>query len=480
MTVEKKVNIKKNIIWFTVLGFLRPSIQIFLIPLYLTKLSPSEYGILALVVIFSNLIGAIVGLNLNVAVHTFYFDYNHKLDLLKNYIGQIFTFSLVLAVLAFGFISLTGQFAFDFIFSSERIYFYPLGIIATAQALLSSCNAIYFTYLKNSYKIKEFVVLNALVIILQVVIQATLILVYDFGIIGILIGSAIPVGLLFIYLILRHRFILNFRFDFAVIKPSVLFGLGFLPIGFLLIFGKQIDKFILERYLSLEYVGLYVLLVSIVSLFNILTKAYDNAIKPILYQSLKDNDAKTNDTLNEMYSTYTTIGVCSLAGILLVGSNLHFITSNPKYLSIGEYFPLAIIATIPMILVKYEILVILFYKKTFLLSLITIFKTVIMVSIMMILIPNYGINGAIISLLLSNIINLISFKILNSKLSNLTFKYLPLIYRLVPFIGLIVLHLYFGELISYSLSSVFVFCLTLTLLGYVERENFKLLIRSLW
>lgn len=477
MASGNKINIKKNIIWFTVLGFLRPSIQIFLLPLYLVKLSPSEYGILALIIIFSNLFGTLVGLKLNVAVNTFYFDYNHKQEILKDYIGQVFTFALLLAIISFCFIFLTGQIAFDLIFSSTLISFFPFGIIATAQVLLSTCNSIYFTYLKNSYKVKEFVLLNSLVIVIQILIQAILILVFNYGILGILIGNLIPVFSLFLFLIFRHRFLLNFKLDFAALRPSLFFGLGFLPIGFLSVFEKQIDKFILERYMSLEHVGLYALLISIVGLFNVLIRAFDNAIKPVLYQSLKNNDDKTKYTLNSIYRTYTNIGIFSLAGIMLIGSNLHLITSNPKYLSIVVYFPVAILAVIPMILVKYEILVILFYKKTFLLSIITIIKTLFMIFIMIILIPKYGIYGAILSLSISNILNLISFKILNSKLSNLHFEHMQLLYRILPFVILIFLHCFFGESIGYSLSSILVFCLTVIFIGFMERTKLKSILK---
>jgi len=458
-------------LWFTVLGFLRPAIQVFLLPLYLVKLSPSEYGMLALILIFSSLFGTVVGLRLNVAANTFYFDHNQNEESLKDYIGQLFTFLLVLALLAFACISLTGQFVFDHLFSNANVPFYPLGIIATGQVLLSTCNSIYLVYLKNSFKVKEFVLLNSLVIILSVIIQAILILVYDFGILGILIGSFVPVALLFLYLIMRHRFLLNFKLNYEIIKPSLIFSLGFLPVGFLVVFEKQIDKLILERFMDLEHVGLYALLISVVGLFNILTRAYDNAIKPVLYQALKNDDEHSESTLNRMYGTYTAIGILSLAGILLVGNHLHLITDNPKYLSIANYFPFAVLASVPLILVKYEILVILFYKKTLLLSIITLFKTSLLFVVMILLIPKYGINGAIAGILISNVLNLVSFKFMNSRLSNYSFKYLHLLFRIVPFITLIALHTYLGGLIGYSWSSVLVFGLTFLFIFFAEKDN---------
>ncbi len=465
--------------WFTLLGFLRPAIKIFLIPLYLIKISPADYGVLALILVFSTLFGVVVSLRLSLSVNTFYFDYNQDESLLKKYVGQIFSVAVLVCLVAFVFISFLGEYAFDFIFNNESIVFYPLGILAVAQVFLSSCNSIYFTYLKNGFRVKEYVFFNATIIVFQILIQAILILVYDYGILGILIGGLVPVAIVFLYLILTKRFLINFNLESKYIKPSLLFSFGFLPVTFLVLFEKQIDRVILERYLDLEQVGLYALLIGMMSLFNILTRAYDNAIKPVLYQALKDEDENTSNTLNAMYGTYIVVGVFGLSSILLVGSHLHLITDNLKYLSITNYFPYAVLAGIPMILVKYEILVILFYKKTFLLSILTLFKTLVMIVLMILLIPKYGIYGAIGSLLISNILNFISFRVLNSKLSKVRFRYTKILYTIMPFLILLLLHIYLGGIIGHSWSSFIVFVFTLISFGVIEKATLKQIFSSL-
>jgi len=50
----------KTIFWFSFIGFLRPAINVFLIPLYLACISPEEYGLLSLVLIFSAIIGMLL------------------------------------------------------------------------------------------------------------------------------------------------------------------------------------------------------------------------------------------------------------------------------------------------------------------------------------------------------------------------------------------------------------------------------------
>jgi len=290
------------------------------------------------------------------------------------------------------------------------------------------------------------------------------------GILGILWGSIIPVFLVFLFIILKNTWLINFRFQLQKLKPSFLFGLGFLPISFLTTFEGRIDRVILERYLDLEQVGLYALLISVVSFFEIVVRAYHNAIRPMLYQALKNQDASTNRIINTLFNTCTSIGLLGLSGILLIGAHFHWITDSPKYLNLVKYFPYAIAATIPLIIVRFQIMVILFYKKTFYLSLVSVFKTLIMIGTMMLLIPEYGIYGAIGGLFISYILYFFSFKLVEKKLSVQAINLANTLVKISLFLAFLGLHLLISKQIGLSASSILVFLLTVGSLYFFERK----------
>ena len=475
---EKKDTLN-NIAWFTALGFLRPAINIFLLPLYLVKITPEEYGILALVTAFSGIVASISGFKLEIAAKTFYFDFYKNRAALKNYLGQIFSIIFSIALILLCIFILSGPFLFDLIFKSDAITFWPYGIIAIGHVLFSSCNTIYFGYLKNELKVKEFVIISVIQILFTIALQAVLILQFNMGVLGILYGGMIPAAILFVYILLKNTWLINFKFEKAMLRPSFIFGLGFLPISFLLLIETQIDRLIIERYLSLEAVGLYFLLINLVRVFMILVAAYHNAITPILYKSLKSNNDKTNGVVNEILSSYTSIGIFALAGILVVGNHLYLITDNAKYLSIQQYFPYAIAATVPMIFIRFQILIILFYKKTFRMSVVTFIKAIVMILFMIYLIPKYEIYGAIMGLAISYIIYFTGLAFIEEKVKGIHINYSTPILRSVPFLLLLVLHLFLAQKIGGGMASIVVFSLTSIIIFLFEKEEIFNLLKTI-
>ncbi len=469
----------KNVLWFTALGFLRPAIQLFLLPLYLVKVAPAEYGILALVLIFSTIISTFCGLKLDVVANIFYFDYNKNRKLLLDYIGQIYTINVFLSILYFVVFFFFGTLLFQLIFKSEYVKYFPYGVIAVATALLKGPNSIYYSFLKNEMKVKEFVILNGLVIFLTIALQAVFILQFDLKILGILLGSMIPVCLIFLIIIFRNNWLINFRLKNAMIKPSVIFGLSYVPISFLIVFDKQVDKMVMERYLDIEQVGLYAILVGLVGAVTILLSAYESAIRPVLFQSLKNQDEQTPTMVNSIFGMYTSIGIFAMSGILLIGSHMYLLTDNPKYLSIVQYFPYVIGATVPLIMVRFQAVIILFYKQTKYLNLVTFFKTLIMIAFMLLLIPRYGIYGAIVGLLISYVLYSFAFRLVEKRVSGQLLDFKFVLIKKALFIFFLCGYLYLANQIGNSISSIIIFIITSITIYFFERRVINKITHSL-
>lgn len=459
-----------HLMWFTFLGFLRPAIGIFLLPLYLARITPAEYGILSLVLIFSSLVSSVSGLKLDVAANTFYYDFYEDRKSLINYLGQIFTINFLVGVLFLLVLYFSGAFIFESIFISKEITFYPYGLLAVSNALLISGISIYYSYLRNELRVKEFVWVNVFSILTSVSLQAVLILHYDMGILGILWGSLISAILVFLYIIISNSWLIQFKLNYKLLRPSLIFGLGFLPISFLVIFEKQIDRIFIERFLDLERVGIYALLIGVTGFFAIFLGAFQNAIRPNIYESLKQDGSSKVSYVNDAFKQYCSVGIFALAGVFFVGNHFHLITDNPKYLVIIDYFPYAVAATIPLIFLRFQVLIILFYKKTMLLSIATIIKTLCMICVMFLLIPKYGIMGAISALFTSYMIYFVFLFFVERRLSESVVKYFSPIIRILPFLFLLATHVLFVSPEFRSISSIIILILTTISVFLFEKE----------
>ena len=333
----KKALFEKNtlsvIFWFSVLGFLRPALNVFLLPLYLNHLTPEDFGILSLIGVFTGIILGIGNLRLDTAMRVFYFDYNHSSKELHHYLRQLFSTVLILALLWFSFFVIAGPWFFQLIFANEKVLFFPYGIIALTTGLLGMVNAIYFIYLKNQVKIRAFFTYSVSSTILTVILQAIFVLKFEMKVEGVLLGYLIHTVLVFMFIVFSNRWIITRMLDAKILKQSILFSLPLIPFTFLMTLEKQLDKFFLEKYQSLEIVGLYAVLISLVGIASILLAALNNGIRPYLYQALKDNTPESHEQINHYFLIYIATGILGLGGIVFLGNNLNLITDNVKSVS---------------------------------------------------------------------------------------------------------------------------------------------------
>lgn len=461
--ILKSKNAFGTIFWFSFIGFLRPAINVFLIPLYLACISPEEYGLLSLVLVFSAIIGVFTSLKLNDAFQTFYFYYNDDEQTLWNYLSQIFTVSFILGLFWFVVLMIIGPYLFDISFASIEALFFPYGAIAIANVLILQVVFIYYTYLKNSIQVREFVVLSVLSTLVVVCFQAFFILQLDWGIKGILLGTLLSSIGQFIYITFRHPRIYTLKIQWETLKKSVLYSLPLIPFAFLFTLERHLDKLIIERYLDLEQVGLYALLMTIIGLSAILLSAMNNAFRPYLFEALKRDNHNTRAEVNRYFIIYQIIGLLVLVGILLVGSHLHLITDNVKYQSISRFIPLGLVVTAPFLMIRFIAMLFLYYQKTGMLATLTFVKLSIMFVLMLIFIPRFGINGALIAIGISNVIGLILFAYPIEKHHSKLINYIPILFRL--FLFLVSVACFF--LLKSFLSAALLSWLILVLLAFV-------------
>ena len=409
----KEVLFTKNtlgsVFWFSLLGFLRPAIKIFLLPLYLIYLAPEDYGILALVTIFSSIVVILSNLRLDGAVRVFYFDFESDSKALWNYISQIYTTILLMGIILISVMLFVGPSLMRLSFSSDEVSFYPYGIISLSTAILTSLTSVYYIYLKNEVRLREYFTYSISFILLTIGFQFYLIVFKEMGVLGVLYGSLISTAILCTIIVIRNSRLLNFKLRFKDIAPSLKFALPLVPFSLLVKFENQLDRLVLERFMSLDTVGLYALLVALVGLVIIFMTALENGVRPFLYRSLKSGGEESEKVITLYFNLFVLLGLLTLSGIIMVGSNLDLITENIKYLSIRQFFVLAGLAAIPMVILRYLAMVLIYYKKTKDVTITTIIKTILMVILMVYMVPKYGINGAIIAVSISYLLNSVIF-----------------------------------------------------------------------
>jgi len=454
------------------LNFIKPALGIFLLPLYLNVLTGAEYGLYTLMVAVSGIVNITGTFRINSSMTTFYWDYNHDETLTRKYLSQLFSFSLVLSLISFGLLIFLGPLLFELIFKDETVSFYPYGLIVIISALVSATNSVYFIYLKNKKQFAKLSYILLTQIILAVIIQVVLILGYKKGVYGLLLGVMIPYSLTLIYIIVIERNILNFKFDWNMIKPSMKYSIALIPYLLIYWLSSTGDRIILENYLNLEVVGQYALLMTIAGMLFLVADSVMNGIRPFLYESFQRGSEQTGKYSQKLIKFYMAANIFAAGGILLVGHNLSFITTEETFIAAIPYFTLA---TCIVFLRSYLLLFNMqlnYTKSSNVISIISIFSLVVLLYLYHVLSGRYGLEGVLLAGIIAGLLSSIVFFVVAQR--KIKMKYNLMDIWGIPFLcflALFAVHYYIN--IDIRLKGAVQFFISILAVIFVLRGNFK-------
>ena len=229
-------------------------LQILLIPLFLNKFSPIEYGAFSLIQITASMAAAFFYLGGSTALNRFYYDANTKKE-------QKIWFSNILFLTFFGstlmilLVCVFGEFIVDRLFGEltfiNTFYFLFLSLSLTI------INTIFYLFTRLLKKSTWFVALK--LISLLSTISAIFILIntmdniLDATALGFLVGQVIVL----LVMLIKYKSSIVFIFDINLIKKYLKFGLPMALSGLLFIAIDWVLRFFINKDLGTESLGLY-------------------------------------------------------------------------------------------------------------------------------------------------------------------------------------------------------------------------------
>jgi O-antigen/teichoic acid export membrane protein len=352
-------------------------INFLLIPLYSHYLSPAEYGLISLVTLVQSLSIVLVGMGLDGAFNRFFFDHWKDKKALGKLLGSVLMVMLALAGLGWALLELLGAELWELLFKNETFSYDPLGRMAYLTAVGTVFYGVLLVYYKNSEKPKSYLWLS-LLFWLSIVVGISLGMVYwEKGVTGAVAGRMLGSlgvgigGLAFLALQLP------LRFDPQWIRKIFRYGFPLAVYLFILTVSQQLDRWMIERHVSLTDLGHYHLAIMIASALSLGAHALHNVLAPRMYHLLTENEAKHAPQVKRMLHFFA----ASLTGIailwLVLSKPLIDWMSPDSYEAASSYVGILILAQIPHFLFINYTLPIYFYQKTAYLPLISLVMLVV-------------------------------------------------------------------------------------------------------
>lgn len=381
----------------------------FMIPIYFRELSVEEYGAMAIILIIASFFELFGNLRLQTAVQTYYFDYSDKPRQLLHYISNIFTFSILFSLSLLLIFFLAGPHLLDIILKGDDIDFYPDIVIALSASFMSLNLRIYFNFIKNQKSFLEFALYSVSLVVLSVVFQLFFLFGMDGGLTGILLGKLVGTAIVFLFFIIKNRYLINFDLKKKFIRPSINYSVALLPFIVFFWANQKIDRFFLERLLDMTWVGKYAALIAITTLIRNIVDSGINSFRPFLFEFYKKGREENQDKILLLERVFLYMVFLAASLIVLAASNLELLVDNPKYLEVMHLAPLATLIPVLMGMAQLFNQQLIFSKNAKRISKVSMFSFAIVTPLYYFLIPQFKLEGLIFANILGNFIVAVLF-----------------------------------------------------------------------
>jgi len=350
------------------------------IPIYTRLLIPADFGELALFSSALTIFTIIFGLGFRGAISRYYFE---KTSDFNRFLGSNVLFLLIFS-LVFSFIFIINA---DFIsvkFSIERNIIYYAIVLSD----LTIFTEIYITYLiiiKNS---KSVAILNVIKKALMIGLSITLILQLDEKkYLGNIYAQLIIGFLFFLYVIHKLYLILEINLTWKYIKYSLVFSLPIVVHLLSQYILASADIIIINQLDGANDTGLYSIAYSVGMLLTVVSSGIGSAFSPLFYQNMNDNMFIKIHNLADKYSKVVAFVAIFL---ILFSKPLIIIMAEKSYHDVVIIIPIVVIGYFFFFLYSLYVGYAFYYKKTLLISIITIASGILNIGLNYLLIPKFG------------------------------------------------------------------------------------------
>lgn len=368
-------------------------IAFFMLPVYANCIGAEGYGIIGMIDMVISVATLLIGYGIAGAMWRFYFlreTEEERNSLVSTTVILMYILVIVVSIPLFFLHNLIGYLAFG----RDDLGYYI--IVATIAFIFEMTSRTAEAYILIRQKPLIYSALSIFRMFLGLSLNIYLIVYLKMGVLGFLYSSLISS---FVLSLLNHcytfRFV-GFRFEKSVVKETLAFSLPLLPGYIAMFFRGNVDRVIMRTFMGLAQVGAYEMLNKFVSLIGILivdpfSKSWDPKRLEIC------DTSEGPETISRMFTFQ--LAMMLFFGLILaleIPLMLRILTPKEFWLS-GNIAFIMIMARILSYSYYQLFFGLLYAKETGKISKIQIMASVMDVILNLILIPRFGILGAVIT-----------------------------------------------------------------------------------
>lgn len=381
--------VKQTIIYS--IGEIVPRILSFLLlPILTQYLSPGDYGITSYTTTIMTFVFVIASLSLNTfLLRNYYLEKTEEGR--REIVGAIFVLICLFNLILLGIQLLVFPIAIKAF--GINIPFYPFFLLAVINNFLEVISIIPLVLYRIKENPKAFVILSLSKVVLQFLLTYIFVVKMGEGLLGTYMARLyinIPFVFIYFYIIYRNSKLV-FRLD--KIKAALLFSLPLLPASLSYLLVSVSDRIILERFITLNKLGIYSVAFTLSLALNIIIQALYKTFEQIIFKKYHDdNFSALNINLYKVFSIFV---ICGGLAISIFSQEIFMIIASKEFFIGHELVPAMVVAVIITGLNTYLGTLLIAGDKRKVVALLTTISAVICVALNLLLVPLFGFWGSV-------------------------------------------------------------------------------------
>lgn len=392
----------KNIILFSLNGFIPKLLAFFIVPIYTSYLTTYDYGIADLINTTASLLVPIFTLDIQDAVIRYVMDKKYKRE-------EVFSVAIKINFIGLLFVLLfTGIVSGLKIFNVPNYFYIFLLVVYAANAFANSINL----FCRGIDRVKDILIASIINSVLTIGLNLIFLIVFKWGIIGYLLASSLGLVASIIYLFLGaklYKYIKKIK-NVKLTKEMILYSLPLIFSCLSWWINNASDRYIVTALAGVAVSGLYAMAYKIPSLLtvfqNILTQAWSiSAIKEF------DKDDK-DGFIGNTYTVMNFLMCFGCSGLMVFNVFFAKILFSGDFFVAWKFVPPLLLSVVFNSMALFIGSIVTAVKDTKNLSITTIVGATINTVLNFILITYFGAYGAAIATLIGYLVVLIMRNIL--------------------------------------------------------------------
>lgn len=419
---------KINFIFYLFQNFFVVVIPVLSIAIFSRIFSTSDFGIFALAMLFGNICSSIINFGIHFAYESFYFRIKNQ-DEKENLFNSLFYFNFILFLVFLIPIKFFQNDISYVIFNSTINSEFILASYIASN--LSFLNSFFLFKTRNQKDGKKNSLIKISIVSIQFIVSIILVFYLEFKIEGLIYAILISNLIILCYLII----VMNNKksFDIKILKKALIFSYPLLPKLLIGVANSSYDKFIIKWLVSFGGLGIYDISQRMAFQINNFLLVLQSTFLPDFYKMANESNVFEKKDLPFFITKYFFVSI--LVCLIFCFFSFELITIiTPK--SFHDSINLISILSLSYSLLFFSYVPILVHlRKTFLISKFSIFSFLVTSITVISFIYFYGLIGAVLGILFSNLITQVIYFIIVYRLFPLKwdFKKILTIYFLLFF-----------------------------------------------